>query len=85
MSSAITEYSRTGVLEEAVASLRHEPLGTVAALPTIPNVSDEPPSHNTLVALRSASARFQYQVALLLQTGTAEDRGFILWPWDISG
>jgi len=29
----------------------------------------------TLATLRSASACFQYQVALLLQTGTTEDRG----------
>lgn len=76
--SPITEYGRTGVLEEAVAALRQEPFGTVAALPTIPKVSDAPPSNHTLDALRSASARFQYEVALLLQTGTAEDRGFNL-------
>jgi hypothetical protein len=74
--SAITEYGRTGVIEEAVAALRHDPFGAVTALPTIPIVSDGPPSDRTLDALRSASARFQYQVALLLQTGTAEDRGF---------
>lgn len=74
--SPITEYSRTGVLEEALASLREEPFGTVAALPTIPNVSDAAPSRNTITSLRSASARFQYDVALLLQTGTAEDLGF---------
>lgn len=72
----ITEYARTGVLEEAVTALRQEPFGTVAALPTIPNVSDTAPSSRTLDALRSASARFQYDVALLLQTGTAEDAGF---------
>ena len=74
--SPITEYGRTGVIEEAIASLRQPPFGTVAALPTIPNVSDSAPSERTLDALRSASARFQYQVALLLQTGTAEDSGF---------
>jgi hypothetical protein len=73
--SPITEYTRTGVLEEAVTALRQEPFGTLAALPTIPNVSDAPPSSRTLDSLRSASARFQYDVALLLQTGTAEDEG----------
>jgi hypothetical protein len=71
----ITEYARTGVLEEAMAALRQEPFGTVATLPTIPRVTDAPPSDRTIDALRSASARFQYDVALLLQTGTAEDTG----------
>ena len=75
MTSPVTEYARTGVLEEAVTALRQAPFGTVAALPTIPNVSDSAPSSRTLDALRSASARFQYEVALLLQTGTAQDEG----------
>lgn len=76
MQEPLSEYARTGVLEEAIAALRQEPFGTVTALPTIPKVSDAEPSESTIDALRSASARFQYDVALLLQSGTAEDRGF---------
>lgn len=72
----LTEYSRTGVLQEALSSLRSAPFGVVAALPTIPELSNSGPSDRTLEMLRSASAKFQYDVALLLQTGTAEERGF---------
>ncbi len=71
----LSEFHRTGVIEAALAALRKAPFASVASLPTVPEVTDKPPSSNTLEALRSASAHFQYDVALLLQTGTAEDRG----------
>ena len=71
----VSEYHRTGVIEAALAALRKAPFASVASLPTIPEVTDRPPSSNSLEALRSASARFQYDVALVLQTGVAEDRG----------
>ena len=87
---AITEYSRTGVLDEALGALREEPFDAVAVLPTLPAVAAAPSGFDaggtsdpsaaagpeTIDRLRSASAKFQYDVAILLQTGTAEDRGF---------
>lgn len=86
---AITEYSRTGVLDEALGALREEPFDAVAVLPTLPAVAAAPSGYGinassdstsvagpeTIDRLRSASAKFQYDVAILLQTGTAEDRG----------
>ncbi len=71
----LSEYHRTGVLEAALEALRHEPFRAVASLPTIPTVTDAAPGPGTLEALRSATANFQYEVALLLQTGTTDDSG----------
>jgi hypothetical protein len=87
---SITEYARTGVLDEALGALREEPFDAVAVLPTLPAVAAAPVGYSangesaaagtvgpeTIDRLRSASAKFQYDVAILLQTGTAEDRGF---------
>ena len=73
--SAISEYHRTGVLEAALAALRQPPFASVASLPTVPEVTNAAPGPGTLDALRSAAARFQYDVVFLLQTGVAEDRG----------
>ncbi|HKB15407.1 MAG TPA: hypothetical protein VKF62_05045, partial [Planctomycetota bacterium] len=76
-----SEYHRTGVLEAAVAALRQEPFGMVTSIPTIPmpvsvdRRGQERPFPPTLDALRGACARFQCDVALLMQTGVARDSG----------
>jgi hypothetical protein len=71
----LSEYHRTGVLEAGLKALRQQPFSGVVSLPTLPQVTDSAPSPRTLEALRSASAKFQQQVALLLQTGTSSDSG----------
>ncbi len=80
----LSEYHRTGVLEEAVAALRQDPFRMITSLPTIPaplsvdSRGREGPSRPTLDALRGACARFQCDVALLMQTGVATDTGLNL-------
>jgi hypothetical protein len=70
----LSEYYRTGVVDEALKVLREEPFSTVANLPTIVSHASKPNSR-VLDSLRSAAARFQYDVAFLLQTGAAHDQG----------
>ncbi len=70
----LSEYHRTGVVDAALAALRDEPFSNVASLPTMVS-SGSAPSAGVLDSLRSAAARFQYDVAFLLQTGAAHDRG----------
>jgi hypothetical protein len=71
----LNEYQRTGVLEAAVGALRRAPFYTVTTLPTMTGPAKEGDAGRTLDGVRSAAARFQSNVAILLQTGTAEDRG----------
>lgn len=70
----LSEYHRTGVVDEVLSRLRSEPFSTVANLPTLVS-SASSPGDDVLDSLRSAAARFQYDVAFLLQTGAAYDRG----------
>lgn len=72
----LTDFQRTGVLEAAIADLQKPPLASVSALPTISDGSGGSAAGSTLNGLRSAAARFQYDVAILLQTGLAESSGF---------
>ena len=75
----LTEYQRTGVLDMALAELRQPPFAAVASFPTS---LDEKrwggPAGNSLDGLRSAAARFQYDLALLMQTGLADGSGWNL-------
>ncbi len=81
-SDPLSEYHRTGVLEAAVAALRQDPFRMVTSIPTIPVPGsvdprgNEGPAPPTLDALRGACARFQLDVALLMQTGLARDSGY---------
>ena len=70
----MSEYHRTGVLDGALSELRRAPFSSVAILPTVVEVTGAGPRDSQLDLLRSAAARFQYDVALLLQTGVAADR-----------
>ena len=71
----LSDFQRTGVLEAAIATLRKAPVSTVSALPTVPERDMMPGPASTIDAVRAAAARFQYDVAILLQTGLAEDSG----------
>ena len=74
-----SDYERTGVLEKALASLRHAPYGAVGALPTVPaslRSGEDAKQAAILQSIRVACANFQYEVALVLQTGVAVDEGF---------
>jgi hypothetical protein len=71
----LAAYYRAGVLDEALAALRRAPFEAVASLPPPPELEQAESSPETLERLRSASAHFQYDVAFLLETGTAEERG----------
>lgn len=71
----VNEYQRTGILNAVVEELRQPPFSSVTALPTVPNGPwDDQPSDTTLV-VRSAAARFQQDVAVLMQTGVSQDQG----------
>lgn len=70
----LDEYHRTGVLEAALAELGQPPFSDVTAMPTA-SVRSHGDRVATIDALRSAAARFQRDVALLLQTGVADGSG----------
>jgi len=72
---SLSEYVRTGILERAVERLQQPPFEQVASLPTSTDFqrhADGPPS---IDAIRSAAAKFQYDVAFILQTGLAQESG----------
>jgi len=74
MEAGLSEYHRTGVLEAALAALRQPPFSDVTSMPTS-TVRRDRDRVDTVDALRSAAARFQRDVALLLQTGVADGSG----------
>lgn len=73
---SLSEYARAGILQGAVQALHVPPFNQVSVLPTTTEFrrsADGPPS---IDAIRAAAAKFQYDVAFILQTGVAEDSGF---------
>jgi len=71
----LSDFQRTGVIEAAIDALETPPFSLVAALPTVPEAGDRPADASPLEGLRTAAARFQYDVAIVLQTGLAQDSG----------
>lgn len=71
----LVDYYRAGVVEGALAALRRAPFEAVAPLPLPPESGDTAAREALLSRVRSASAHFQYDVAFLLETATAEERG----------
>jgi hypothetical protein len=71
----LTEYQRTGVINATLEVLRHAPFSEVTSLPTVAAGSIGGGEGNMPLAVRSAAARFQDEIAILMQTGTAESRG----------
>lgn len=71
----LVDYYRAGVVEGALAALRRPPFEAVAALPLPPEPEANATTDALLAGVRSAAARFQYDVAFLLETATAEERG----------
>jgi hypothetical protein len=74
LEAGLDEYHRTGVLEAALAELDQAPFSDVTSMPTA-SVRGDGDRVDTVDALRSAAARFQRDVALLLQTGVADGSG----------
>lgn len=71
----LVDYYRAGVLEGALSSLRRAPFESVAPLPIPPAPSARAARAEVVDRVRSAAAHFQYDVAFLLETTTAEERG----------
>lgn len=67
-------YLRTGVLDAALEALRDEPFMIVEPLPVVPLEEKTPVRWHTVDAVRALSARFQHDVALLLETGVVEEK-----------
>jgi hypothetical protein len=66
---ALSDYARTGIVEHAMAMLQQSPFTRVAVLPTTAAANSDGGAPS-LDAVRSAAAKFQYDVAFVLQTGT---------------
>lgn len=73
--STLSEYARTGILKRAVAKLKHVPFRGVASLPTTTDFQRRHDASPAIDAIRGAAARFQYDVAFILQTGLARESG----------
>lgn len=71
----LVDYYRAGVVEGALGALRRAPFESVASLPLPPEPAARSARAELLARVRSAAARFQYDVAFLLETATAEERG----------
>jgi hypothetical protein len=77
--ATLNEYQRTGVLNVALAELRQAPFDAVASFPTSLDVERwGGPKGGSLDGLRSAAARFQFDLAVLMQTGLADGSGWNL-------
>jgi len=71
----LSDYARTGILERTVTTLQRPPFDRVSALPTTTDLQIGRDGAPSLDAVRSAAAAFQYDVAFILQTGTANATG----------
>jgi hypothetical protein len=75
----LDEYQRTGVLDVALAELRQAPFDSVSAFPTVLDDGGwRGRDGNSIDGLRSAAAHFQYDLAVLMQTGLADGSGWNL-------
>lgn len=73
---ALSDYQRAGIIEAAVGALQKPPLSTVSVLPTVSGVRRVDDSPTTIDGVRSAAAKFQSEIAIVMQTGIAETSGF---------
>ena len=67
-----SDYERAGILEQVTRALQQPPFGRVGILPTTTERGDE--GAPSLDRIRAAAAAFQYDVAFIVQTGTASDQ-----------
>jgi len=67
---------RTGSLNAAIAELRQPPFSSVSALPVVASEFGSRQPTDVVRQVRSAATRFREDVAILMQTGVAEGRGF---------
>jgi hypothetical protein len=72
---SVSEYVRTGILARAVEKLKRTPFDQVASLPTTTDFQRHPDGPPSIDAIRGAAAKFQYDVAFILQTGHAQESG----------
>ena len=70
-----SEYSRSAILKAATTALNQPPFKAVGPLPTTVEFQRGPRSAPSLDAIRGAAAKFQHDVAFILQTGMAEESG----------
>jgi hypothetical protein len=73
--AALSEYLRTGILERVAVALRRSPFEEVGSLPTTSSFQRHDDGAPPVDSIRSAAARFQYDVAFILQTGLATESG----------
>ena len=71
----VSEYQRTGILNAALEELRQPPFSSVSVLPTVSAELSRGAPGDTVREIRSAAARFQQDVAILMQTGVSESSG----------
>lgn len=73
---SLSEYARAGILKGAVKALQVPPFNQVSVLPTAATFRGSANGPPSIDAIRAAAAKFQYDVAFIMQTGVAEDSGF---------
>ena len=73
---SLSEYARAGVLKVTAAALGKPPFATVSPLPTTVDLERGAEGAPSIDVIRGAAAKFQYDVAFILQTGIAEESGF---------
>jgi len=72
---SLSEYVRAGILKRAVETLEQSPFEQVASLPTTTDFQRQRDGAPSIDAIRGAAAKFQYDVAFILQTGLAQESG----------
>lgn len=69
-----SDYERTGIIEQLLRVLQQAPFERVGVLPTTTELAGWGESAPSLDSVRAAAAAFQYDVAFIVQTGTASDQ-----------
>jgi hypothetical protein len=73
---SLSEYARAGVLKVTTDALTKLPFAAVSPLPTTVGYQRGGDGAPSIDVIRGAAAQFQYDVALVLQTGIVEESGF---------
>jgi hypothetical protein len=73
---SLSEYARAGVLKVTTDALAKPPFSAVSPLPTTVDLERGAEGAPSIDVIRGAAAKFQYDVAFVLQTGIAEESGF---------
>jgi hypothetical protein len=73
---SLSEYARAGVLKVTTDALAKPPFVAVSPLPTSVDLERGAEGAPSIDVIRGAAAKFQYDVAFVLQTGIAAESGF---------